>query len=53
MTVTVTIPADALYGDSETVQVTLTSQGDPTRFATSSLTSAVWEHVHFLPLIWR
>jgi len=53
VTVTVTIPADAPYGDSETVQVTLTSQGDPTQSATSSLTSAVWEQVIFLPVIYR
>jgi uncharacterized membrane protein len=51
--VTVTIPGDAPYGAADTVDVTLTSTGDPTQFATSSLTSKVWEHVHWLPSIQR
>ncbi len=39
LTVTVTIPMDVLPGETDTAQVTITSQGDPSRSATVSLTT--------------
>ena len=39
LTVTVTIPMDVLPGETDTAQVTITSQGDPSKSVTVSLTT--------------
>ena len=39
LTVTVAVPAEAIGGDSDTADVTLTSQGDPTQQDSASLTT--------------
>jgi Kelch motif len=56
--VTVTIPADALDGDHDAVQITVTSAGDPTKTATTTVTTNVvipppTNFPVYLPLIWK
>lgn len=51
--VTVTLPADAAFGASDTVQVTFTSQGKPDKSASASLKTTAGEPVAFLPITFR
>jgi hypothetical protein len=56
--VTVVIPDDALDGDSDTVQITVTSVGDPTKSAITNVTTNVVVVPPsilpvYLPLIWK
>jgi uncharacterized membrane protein len=58
--VTVHIPTDALDGDHDTVQITVTSVGDPTRTVITNVTTNVYvviipptNNPIYLPLIWK
>jgi uncharacterized repeat protein (TIGR01451 family) len=56
--VTVTIPDDALDGEHDTVQITVTSVGDPDQTGIVNLTTNVFVLVQppmlvYLPLIWK
>jgi hypothetical protein len=53
--VMVHVPADALDGDHDTVQIIVTSAGDPNETALTNLTTNVFVPIFnvYLPLIWR
>lgn len=53
--VTVTIPEDAQNGGHDTVQITVTSVGDTTKFDMVSVTTNVYKTFYIinLPLLWR
>jgi hypothetical protein len=55
MDILVTIPEDALNGDSDSVAITVTSQGDPTVTATVTLTTeaVIPDTFNYLPLIYK
>lgn len=53
VTVNVTVPLGALPGVADAVTVTVTSQGDPTMYATATLTSRSSYWVQLLPLVWK
>jgi len=53
--VTVVIPEDALDGAHDTVQITVTSVGDPTKTAITNVTTNVYVSIVnvYLPLVWK
>jgi uncharacterized membrane protein len=51
--VTVTLPGDVTFGASDTVQVSFTSQGNPSKSASASLKTTAGEPVGFLPVTYR
>jgi YVTN family beta-propeller protein len=53
VTVTVQIPANAPEGMTDRALITATSQGDPSKSATVTLTTTVSMHKVFLPLVLR
>jgi uncharacterized membrane protein len=55
MEVLITIPSDALDGDTDSVTITISSQGDPTQMAMITLTTeaTVTEYLIYLPILLR
>jgi hypothetical protein len=55
MEIAVTIPADASDGETDTVTITVSSQGDPTVTTAVTLTTeaVIDEYLIYLPLLFR
>jgi hypothetical protein len=51
--VVVTIPSNAILGDSDTAMITLTSQGDTNQTASTTLVTSVASNPLYLPIIMR